>query len=68
MFSGSTGDSVVHSELKRWRRGNPMQLLNEDGVFAESGRIVSHISVNLLLAMMAFSDVISYIYPPLHSA
>ena len=69
MLSGSTGDSVVHFELKRWRSGKFYEASKQDGIFAESGRILSHIFVNLVTGNDGIlSDVISYIYPPLHSA
>lgn len=69
MLSESTGEGVVHPELRRWRRGKSHETSKWDGMFAESGRIMSHISVNLVTANDGIlSDVLSYIYPHFHSA
>ena len=69
MLSESTGEGVVHSELRRWRRGKSHETSKWDGMSAESGRIMSHISVNLVTVNDGIlPDVLSYIYPHFHSA
>lgn len=67
MFSGSTGESEVHIELRRWEGEIPMKLLTKMGGLLNLEGSILIFPFNLVIVDDdILSDILSYLYLHLH--